>query len=241
MKLWIGCSGWQYRHWKGRFYPAELPLKQWFPYYAQRFHTVEINNSFYRFPRLGNAQAWYAAAPHGFKFSIKVNRAITHMRLFRHTRRMILDFYSIADALDDKMGCLLFQLPSRLSYKPDTLARILDQLDARRPNVLEFRHASWWIPEVFDELRRRGVSFCSISAVDLPDSMIATASTAYVRFHGRGSGYGDDYSTRALSAWANKIRNSGAKNVWVYFNNDANAYAVKNARKLIELFEGQPC
>jgi uncharacterized protein YecE (DUF72 family) len=233
VKFWIGCSGWQYRHWKGRFYPDDLPQKRWFEFYARHFTTVEINNSFYRFPRLKNVQAWYAAAPHGFKFSVKVNRAITHMRLFYKTERMIRDFYSIADALDDKMGCLLFQMPERLIYKPEHLSRILDQLDTRWPNVLEFRHAGWWRPDVFEALRQRGVSFCAVASAKLPSSVPPVDPTAYVRFHG-----GDDYSTRSLKIWARKIRGCGAEDAWVYFNNDANAYAVKNALELASIVRG---
>jgi uncharacterized protein YecE (DUF72 family) len=138
----------------------------------------------------------------------------------------------IADILGDRMGCLLFQLPPSYCYTPARLRDIVGQLDPARRNVVEFRHASWWNEVVFDAFRERRIIFCSCSGPKLPDVLIRTTEEIYIRFHGSKRWYRHDYSQGELAVWAGRIKASGAKRVWAYFNNDHNACAPKNARSL---------
>jgi uncharacterized protein YecE (DUF72 family) len=233
VKTWVGCTGWFYKGWKGEFYPEDLPVSRWFTdHYLKRFRTVELSSPFYRFPPPSTVVGWERKAPEGFKYTLKVNRHITHMRKFHGTERMLRDFYRLGDILGGKMGCFLFQLPPFLRFDSDRLHRILDQLDTRWENVLEFRHGSWWTGEVYDALRSRGVTFCSVSAPGLPDELIRTTPDLYVRFHGVRRWYDHNYSDAALKSWAMRIRASGASQAWIYFNNDVRARAPHNARTL---------
>jgi len=142
----------------------------------------------------------------------------------------VQDFGLIADLLGPRMGCFLFQLPPSFHYTPARLKRILDQLDNRRRNVVEFRHKSWWNEKVYDAFRASGTIFCSCSGPRLPDELIKTADDIYVRFHGVKNWYRHDYSSVELAVWAKRVEESGARTVWVYFNNDRDGYAIKNAR-----------
>jgi uncharacterized protein YecE (DUF72 family) len=146
---------------------------------------------------------------------------------------LIRDFGHIADLLGPHMGCFLFQLPPSFHYSRARLERILSQLDPGRRNVVEFRHRSWWQEQVFAAFRARGTIFCSCSGPWLPDELVKTADDVYIRFHGIRQWYRHDYSAKELTVWAERIKASGARRVWVYFNNDRDGYAIKNARALL--------
>jgi len=234
MSNYLGCSGYMYFHWKGKFYPAELPPSKWFSHYTKYFDTVELNSPFYRFPRLSTAKSWYRSAPENFVYTLKVNKAITHIKKFKNTKRLISDFYKLGEVLAEKMGCFLFQLPPSLHFDKSKLKEIIRQLDSEKKNVIEFRHPSWLTKDTYDELRDNGIIFCIVSGPNLPEDFVKTADDIYVRFHGK-VGHGSNYSEDELKQWADKIRKSNAKNVWSYFNNDANAYAVKNCLTLMKL------
>jgi uncharacterized protein YecE (DUF72 family) len=235
---YIGCSGWFYWHWKGKFYPEDIPQSRWFRHYTETFTTVELNAPFYRFPQLSTAKSWYRNAPPDFTYTLKVNRTITHIKKFKGTTRLIKDFYKLGDELKEKMGCFLFQLPPSFRYSESKLQEILRQLDPAKKNVLEFRHESWFVEEVYEELKKRGVIFCIVSSARLPDTFIKTADDVYIRFHGPASRYSSNYSNKELQTWAKRIRRSHAKSVWAYFNNDYNAYAPQNALYLRQLLQG---
>lgn len=228
----VGCSGWIYRHWEGLFYPEGLPQREWFDFYAQVFDTVEVNATFYRFPTEKMVQAWYRKGPPGFLFTLKAFRGITHLRKFKGTAELVRRFYAMGEALGEKLGGFLFQLPPSLKYDRDFLLRILDQLDPRFPNTLEFRHESWFQGETEELLRERGVAMCIVSAPGLPEYVTATASHAFVRFHGKGAWYAYRYSPTELRLWAERIKALPASRVFVYFNNDWNAWAPENALQL---------
>jgi len=151
------------------------------------------------------------------------------VKKFKGTKTLIKDFGMIADVLGDRMGCFLFQLPPSYRFTKVRLNDIVSQLDASRRNVVEFRHPSWWNEEVYSAFRKAGVIFCSCSAPKLPADLIRTVDEIYVRLHGPKRWYRHDYSDEELAGWAAKIRDSGAKRAWVYFNNDFDAYAPKNA------------
>lgn len=235
-KFYIGCSGWFYWRWRGEFYPDGLPTSAWFPHYASHFETVEINASFYSWPTEATVKTWIKqAGDKNFIYTVKVCELITHIKRFESTRTLVKDFGFIADILGSRMGCFLFQLPPSFHYTAARLKEISSQLDHTRRNVVEFRHASWWNEDVFTAFRETGTIFCSCSGPRLPDQLIKTADDIYVRFHGVKQWYRHDYSEEELSVWAKRIKESGAKRVWVYFNNDYEGYATKNAQLLSSL------
>ena len=229
----IACSGWFYWRWRGDFYPEELPTSGWFQHYASHFDTVEINASFYSWPTEATVKTWIRQAEgRDFIYTVKVCELITHIKRFEGTKTLVRDFGFIADMLGPRMGCFLFQLPPSIHYTAARLKAILSQLDHTRRNVVEFRHASWWNDDVFAAFRETGTIFCSCSGPRLPDQLVRTAEDIYIRFHGVKQWYRHDYSDEELAAWATRIRESGAKRVWVYFNNDYDGYATKNAHFL---------
>jgi uncharacterized protein YecE (DUF72 family) len=235
-RLNIACSGWFYWDWKEKFYPSQLPTNAWFPYYADHFPTVELNAPFYSWPTINTVKTWLKQAEgKAFVYTVKVSELVTHVRQFEDVKDLIEDFGYIADVLGERMGCFLFQLPPSYHYSPEKLARIVSQLDHRRRNVVELRHASWWNEEVYAAFREHGIIFCSTSGPKLPEELIKTADDIYVRFHGTEKWYLHDYSDDELAVWAQKIRDSGASRVWVYFNNDYHGYAIKNAETLAKM------
>jgi uncharacterized protein YecE (DUF72 family) len=235
---YIGCSGWFYWKWRGMFYPDELPTGEWFHHYANRFDTVEINASFYSWPTVANVKAWgRQPGKRSFVYTVKVCELITHIKRFRGTKSLIKDFGMIADILGDRMGCFLFQFPPSHRYTKPRLTAILGQLDPARRNVVEFRHASWWNETVYAAFRRTGTIFCSCSGPRLPDELVRTADDVYLRLHGPERWYRHNYSKDELLKWAARIKASGARRTWVYFNNDYQAYAPKNALTMRRLLE----
>ena len=234
----VGCSGWFYWHWRGAFYPAEIPTNRWFEHYRRHFKTVELNAPFYSWPTVGVVASWLRQAGRTkFIYTVKVSELITHTKGFIGTRTLVRDFGYIADLLGHRMGCFLFQLPPSFHYSPPRLRRIVDQLDPARRNVVEFRHQSWWNEDVFDAFRQSGTIFCSCSGPRLPDELVKTADEIYLRFHGTMRWYRHDYSAAELARWAKKIKASDARRVWAYFNNDRDCYAIKNARTLRDLLQ----
>ncbi len=234
----IGCSGWFYWHWRGDFYPAELPTGRWFSHYAARFRTVELNAPFYSWPTIATVEAWMRQiGRRKFVYTVKAPELITHIKRFSGTRTLIRDFGHIADRLGEHMGCFLFQLPPSFHYTRARLDRIVAHLDPARRNVVEFRHRSWWNAHVFDAFRANGIVFCVCSAPRLPDDLVKTADDIYVRFHGVARWYRHDYTRAELAAWADRIKASGATRVWAYFNNDRDGNAIRNARTLLRLLE----
>jgi uncharacterized protein YecE (DUF72 family) len=236
---YVGCSGWYYWHLRDSFYKG-LPQKDWFAHYASRFSTVEINASFYSWPTEANVKSWLRQAGcKQFTYTVKVCELIIHVKRFRNTKTLVKDFGYIADLLGPRMGCFLFQLPPSFHYTPARLRMLLAQLDPRHRNVVEFRHASWWNAEVYKAFRKAGAIFCSCSGPRLPDALVKTADDVYVRFHGTKRWYRHDYTRDELTQWVERIHASGAKRAWIYFNNDNDGYAVKNAREMERLLKAR--
>jgi uncharacterized protein YecE (DUF72 family) len=231
---WIGCSGFYYKGWKEKFYPKGLPQRKWFEFYCESFNTVELNVTFYRFPKLEDLKGWYQRSPADFKFTVKAPRLITHYKKFKGVERELGDFYNtVSKGLEDKLGCVLFQLHPAIEYSEDNLQRIIGALDMSFTNVIEFRHVSWWNNSVYKALKENGITFCSISYPNLPDEVVKTAPTVYYRFHGVPHLYLSSYSKRKLNNVQAQIRKfRGMENVYAYFNNDIEVYAVDNARQL---------
>lgn len=237
----VGCSGWFYWDWKGKYYPQEMSTKDWFAHYAADFGTVELNAPFYSWPTVAAVNTWLRqAGDREFVYTVKVSELITHVKRFTGTKTLVRDFGYIADLLGPRMGCFLFQLPPDYDYTPARLRNILSQLEPERRNVVEFRHASWWNPEVYEAFRETGTIFCSCSAPRLPEEIVVTAPEIYVRFHGPVKWYRHDYSDDELHLWSERIRQAGAERVWAYFNNDWDTFAIHNARKLRSLLTSRP-
>jgi uncharacterized protein YecE (DUF72 family) len=229
----VGCSGWFYWHWRGTFYPQTLPTQEWFAFYGRNFPTVELNAPFYSWPSVNTVKTWVRqAGTRNFIYTVKVCELITHLKRFSRTQILVKDFGFIADLLGAHMGCFLFQLPPSYHYTAARLKNILAQLDSARRNVVEFRHRSWWNARVYAAFRKAGVIFCSSSAPNLPDELIATADEVYIRFHGLTKWYRHEYTPEELAVWVERVKSSGCKSVWAYFNNDREANAIKNAKEL---------
>jgi uncharacterized protein YecE (DUF72 family) len=230
--IYVGCSGWRYWNWWDSFY-AGVPQHDWFKHYLKRFDTVEINASFYAWPTVTSVQAWQRGlGEKRFVYTGKVCELITHVKKFKGTKTLIQDFGMIADIVGVRIGCFLFQLPPSYHYTKARLKNIVSQLEPSRRNVTEFRHASWWNEDVYDAFRAAGIIFCSCSASRLPNDLVRTADEVYLRLHGPKRWYRHDYSDEELAGWATRIKDSGAKKAWIYFNNDFDAYAPKNALEL---------
>jgi uncharacterized protein YecE (DUF72 family) len=233
----IGCSGFHYKHWKGVFYPEDLPQKKWFDYYCRFFDTLELNVTFYRFPQLSFLKNWYEKSPAKFRFAVKAPKAITHYKKFLGTEQLMTDFYTvIRDGLQEKLGCILFQLPPRLSYSEEFLRRVTDSLDPSFANVIEFRHESWWKEEVYHELARHHIAFCGMSHPALPKEVICNTSLFYYRFHGDRQLYASEYSKKELQETIEIVEtHKNVKKAYVFFNNDIFGHAVTNAQQMAEL------
>jgi uncharacterized protein YecE (DUF72 family) len=236
---WIGCSGFYYKHWKEKFYPPGLPQRRWFEFYCEFFNTVELNVTFYRFPKLTDLQGWNNRSPEKFRFTVKAPRLITHYKRFHNAKRETRDFYNtVRKGLEEKLGCVLFQLHPRLEYSEENLERILDTLDPSFTNVIEFRHGSWWRENVYKILKENKISFCSISYPSLPDQVIKTAPALYYRFHGVPQLYLSSYSHAELTNIADTIKRfRSLTDVYCYFNNDIEVAAISNARDLQQIIE----
>lgn len=235
MAKWsIGCSGFHYKHWREIFYPASVPVRKWFDYYSERFKTLELNVTFYKFPRLENLQKWYEQSPGEFSFSVKVPKAITHYKQFNDTERMLGDFYgTVAEGLREKVGCVLFQIPPRLGYKEERLQKMIESIDPAFINVFEFRHESWWNAEVYSTLAKHNITFCGMSHPMLPDEVVQNTPTVYYRFHGVPELYKSSYDLETLQRIADQVENTkNTKRAFIYFNNDIDGSAVINAQEM---------
>ncbi|MEJ7740507.1 MAG: DUF72 domain-containing protein [Chitinophagaceae bacterium] len=229
----IGCSGFHYPEWKLLFYPEKLPQSKWFEYYCQHFNTLEVNGTFYRFPNAAFLQKWYSKSPASFQFSVKVPRLITHYKQFIETERMLGDFYaSIYEGLQEKLACVLFQLPERAVFSEERLNRISNSVDPSFTNVIEFRHESWWQQSVYQELAKHSIIFCSQSHPKLPDSVIQHLPIVYYRFHGVPTLYKSQYQKKQLQHIVDEISQPGhVKQAYIYFNNTMGMAGIRNAKQ----------
>ena len=230
MNWHIGCSGFHYKEWKKVFYPEGLAQTKWFDHYSSKFDTIELNVTFYRFPRLPVLESWYNKSPAHFLFAVKVPRFITHFRKFIGTEESLRSFYEIIkEGLKEKIGPILFQLPPDFIYSEEKLQQIIQSLNSSFSNVIEFRHSSWWNEKVYSLLKKHNITFCSISYPKLPDDVITTSDIIYYRFHGVPKLYYSKYENKDLKKIVDAIQKSSVKTVFVYFNNTASVAAIENA------------
>jgi len=234
IKFYLGCSGFYYNHWRNIFYPEDYSKRKWLEYYAQHFNTVEINSTFYRFPKDSTLKGWVSRTPEGFIFSLKMNKLVTHKKRFNDTLEIIDKFYKSASLLEEKLGCILFQLPPSFHFDMEKLNNIIEQVNPEFKNVIEFRHKSWWNQEVYDKLKENNIAFCSVSAPKLPDDLIITSKITYIRFHGKNNWFRYNYSDKELEEWSHKIKKivNRINQIYIYFNNDFEGHAIKNCNYL---------
>jgi len=233
-KLYIGTSGYSYAYWKNRFYPEKLPAAKWLNYYSEQFNSLELNYSFYKFPVVEQLKKMAERTPEDFRFTVKANKVITHTLRMRKATEKIIEFTDIVNSgLENKLACILFQLPPSYSYTEERLNDILTQLDHQPHNVIEFRHASWWTKEVYLELNKAKLTFCSVSYPGLPDDDIVTSSVFYKRMHGMPELFKSSYSAQQLKGLSSHIPKE--KEAFIYFNNTTFEAAYTNARTLISL------
>lgn len=231
IKWKIGCSGFYNKHWKGVFYPEDLPQSQWLNFYSEKLNSLELNVTFYRFPTLELMQGWFKRSPDDFIFSVKAPRIITHYKKFIDCEDLLRDFYAVCEhGLRNKLGCLLFQLPPSFTYNKEKLMQVVNSLHPGFKNVIEFRHSSWWTKEVYDTLTEKKITFCSVSYPGLPTIINTTTSIAYVRLHGVPQLFYSDYSSKELEEWHSALADKKKlKEVYIYFNNTAGIYGIMNA------------
>jgi uncharacterized protein YecE (DUF72 family) len=233
----IGTSGWIYPHWRGRFYPPELPQRAWLEFYASHFDTVEVNYSFYRLPSRESFADWAARTPTDFCFALKGSRFVTQMKRLKDPDVHVPRFFERANTLGPKLGPVLWQLPPQLHRDDGRLESFLAVLPPDRRNAIEFRHPSWLVEPIYALLRRHGIALCLADrdGQRYPSEPLLTTTWSYLRFH---SGLaGGDYTETQLREWASVIADfcSRGASVYGYFNNDWNGFALKNARQLRDL------
>jgi uncharacterized protein YecE (DUF72 family) len=228
----IGCSGWNYQHWRnGVFYPPRCPARLWLEFYARHFDTVEVNATFYRLPRKDAVANWVEQTPSGFLFAVKSSRYLTHLRRLTDLDQGLRRFYERIEPLvqSPKLGPVLWQLPGNFHRDDERLAQALDQLPRGR-HCFEFRHESWFVDEVYELLRSHGVALVIGDTPQRPfQAHVLTADWTFIRFHHGSRGRNSNYSERELEEWAELIEGWAARaDVYAYFNNDWNGYAVRN-------------
>jgi uncharacterized protein YecE (DUF72 family) len=239
--LRIGCSGWNYAHWRhGVFYPERCPAARWLRYYAQLFDTVELNNTFYRLPRTTAVARWVAETPPRFVFAVKVSRYVTHIKRLAETEiHLPLLLERIQPLLHSpKLGPLLWQLPPTFRRDDERLAAALGVFPPALRHAVEFRHESWFAPDVMALLRERNVALVIADRPEIAafQTHELTADFTFVRFHHGSRGVGGNYSERELDGWGERLRGWNERgDVFAYFNNDWEGFAPRNALRLREL------
>ena len=224
----IGTSGYSYSYWKNKFYPDKLPPARWLWYYATQFNTLELNNTFYRFPTVAALKKSAGLTPADFAFSVKAHKIITHTKRLVGVKDIIQEFTdTVQEGLGNKLTCILYQMPPSYSFSDERLMNVIEQLSSDKRNVVEFRHISWWQQHVYDLLGKHHINFCSVSYPNLPADNIVTGSFLYRRMHGVPELFKSSYSNEELTDLYHELRTK--KDVFVYFNNTTFENGYNNA------------
>lgn len=230
MKFFVGTSGYSYKEWKGTFYPEKLPAKEMLSYYGQRFSTVEMNNTFYKMPKVSDVENWARQVPDSFRFVLKAPQTITHRKRLRNVEEETDHFCRAAAVLAGRQGPLLFQLPPNLKKDLPRLEAFLHFLSGRAPAVFEFRHESWLDDDVFDCLRASSCALCVADADDLPAAdLINTVGWGYVRLRREA------YTDKSLGEWIKRIKSQGWDEAYVFFRHEDTGTGPKFAARFLEL------
>lgn len=235
--LYVGTSGWQYAHWKRVFYPEKLPQRLWLPYFAERFRTVEVNNTFYNLPPKSVFEHWRRTAPRDFVFALKMSRFLTHLKRLHDPEEPARRFLERARGLGAKMGPILIQLPPRFSLDVERLAGTLERFPPSVRVAVEFRDESWFTAETRALLERHRAALCLADSPRRKQPMWRTAAWGFVRFHEGKGAHAPGYERDVLRRWVERIAElwPAGDDVFVYFNNDAKGYAIRDAVTFAEL------
>jgi uncharacterized protein YecE (DUF72 family) len=229
MRVRAGTSGFSYKEWKGSFYPEKMKEADMLPYYAERFDTVELNNTFYRLPNESTLQQWAARVPEGFRFSLKASRIITHIRRLKDVAEPVAYLYSVTESLGAARGPVLFGLPPNMKQDMDRLRAFLDLVPAGVRTAIEFRHESWHDDVVFDALRERGVALCIAQTAEEETPFVATAGWGYVRLRREA------YDAAELKQWRERIAAQKWDEAFVYFKHEDAGVGPRLAREFLDL------
>ncbi len=233
MRIAIGTSGYSFPEWKGVFYPKDLPASDMLHYYAGKFPTVEINNTFYRMPKEGVVAEWAAAVPDGFRFSLKASQRITHHQRLKEVDSLMEYLLRASTALGDKRGPTLFQLPPNMKRDDDRLGAFLALLPQRWRATVEFRHPSWFAEEVYTLLRQHDVALCVAESEDMTTPLVSTASYGYLRLHRPA------YASDELDRWSKQIKEQSWNETFVYFKHDADTAGPALATEFASRMQGR--
>ncbi|MHC5539038.1 DUF72 domain-containing protein [Singulisphaera rosea] len=230
MGLYVGTSGFSYKPWKGSFYPKDLPDKQMLRFYGECFPSVEINSTFYRMPKATVLETWAGSVPDQFQFVIKAPKLITHIRKLGEVDEHLSRLLETAEALSGRLGPLLFQLPPTLKIAPEKLRTFLKLLPTTVRAAFEFRHASWYVDEVYDILREQGAALC---VADIDDELdipfVSTADWGYLRLRR------PDYDDAGLQEWVDRVREQGWRDAFIFFKHEDEGKGPRMARRYLEL------
>jgi uncharacterized protein YecE (DUF72 family) len=230
MNLYVGTSGYSYKEWKGKFYPEGLAEKQMLTFYGERFRSVEINNTFYRMPKASVLEAWAAMVPPDFKFVLKASQRITHYQRLKDAGDSVSYLLDVAGVLKERLGPLLFQLPPDLKKDAPRLRDFVVLLPPNRRLAFEFRHQSWFDDEVFGILRDHQAALCIAEAEnDLEIPLVSTADWGYLRLRR------PDYGDAELKAWAERVRQQGWRDAFIFFKHEDEGKGPQMARRFLEL------
>ncbi|ACM20197.1 protein of unknown function DUF72 [Geotalea daltonii FRC-32] len=233
MNLYVGTSGYSYKEWKGTFYPGDLPDRQMLHYYAGHFRAVEINNTFHRMPKVSVLEAWASQVPADFKFVLKAPQQITHVQRLQNADDSLSYLLEVAGVLEGRLGPLLFQLPPGLKKDLPRLADFLSLLPPRCRAAFEFRHASWFVDELFDLLHKHRAALCIADAEgDLQVPFVATANWGYFRLRR------PDYGDHELNCWVKRLREQYWEDAFVFFKHEEEGKGPQMAKRFMELAEG---
>jgi uncharacterized protein YecE (DUF72 family) len=236
----VGTSGWQYRDWRGRFYPEPLPQSKWLEHYVTEFPTVELNNSFYRLPSEAAFDAWRERTPEGFVMTVKASRYLTHIRRLRDPKDPVELFWSRARRLGPRLGPVLVQLPPGFGLDLERLVDLLGVLPSGMRAAFEFRDPTWMVKQVYELLDLAGAALVLADRPGARIDPVVTGGWSYVRFH-QGQMDQPGYTGEKLRRWADRIAGLRARDVFVYFNNDPGAAAIRDAHAMTELLAERGC
>jgi len=228
-RAWLGTSGYSFDEWKGNFYPEKLASKDMLRFYAERFPTVEINNTFYRMPKEALLQGWADQVPESFTFVLKASQRITHIQRLRDCGELLTYLFRVSSTLGARLGPLLFQLPPNFKKDVPRLASFLDQMPEQRRVAVEFRHASWFDDEVYETLRARKAALCVADTGEEPAAaLVATADWGYLRLRR------EEFSDGELRDWARRIREQPWSDAFVFLKHEEEGKGPKLAAQLME-------
>lgn len=233
MQIFVGTSGYSYKEWKGSFYPEKLPAAKMLEFYAERLPTVEINNTFYRMPKVETLESWSAQVPEDFRFSVKATRRITHIKRLKEPADETRYLLKSLEALHEQLGVILFQLPPNMKKNLERLQNFSGLLPEGTPAVFEFRHESWFDEEIYECLRARNFALCVADTEDGSSPFVSTASRGYLRLRRVV------YSDNELKKWVTGIKAQNWDEAYVFFKHEDEATGPALARRFMELWSAK--